>query len=67
MLYPIMRLKFHVTAFFIVTGTDIGEDLECYVKQDLCFSLRGTVKGDIEGIFLNVLLTKTKTVFAGII
>ena len=36
-----------------------------YVKQDLCFRLRSTVKGDIGGVFLNILLTKTRTIFVG--
>ena len=39
----------------------------CYVKQDLCFNLKSAVMGEIEGIFLNILLPKTKPIFVGII
>ena len=38
-----------------------------YVRQDVCFNLRGTVMGDIEEIFYGILLPKTKSIFTGII
>lgn len=39
----------------------------CYVRQDLCFNLKSAVMGDAEGIFLDILLTKTKPVLVRII
>ena len=44
-----------------------GGGAACYVRQDLCFNLRSTVMGDIESIFLDILLPKTKPIFVGII
>ena len=44
-----------------------GGGVACYVRQDLCFNLRSTAMGDIEGIFFDILLPKTKPVFVGII
>ena len=44
-----------------------GGGVACYVQQDLCFNLRSTFLGDIEGIFFDILLPKTKPVFLGII
>ena len=41
--------------------------LACYVRQDFCFNLRNTVMGDIKGMFLDILLPKTKPIFVGII
>ena len=34
-----------------------------YVRQDLCFNLRSTAMGDIEGIFFGILCPKTKPIF----
>ena len=39
----------------------------CYIREDLCFNLRSTVMGDIEGIFYGILLPNTKPSFVGII
>ena len=44
-----------------------GGGVACYVRQDLCFNLRSTAMGDIEGIFFDILLPKTKPIFVGII
>ena len=44
-----------------------GGGVACYVRHDLCFYLRSTAMGDIEGIFLDVMLPKTKAIFVGII
>ena len=44
-----------------------GGGVAYYVKQDLCFNLRSTAMGDIEGIFFNILLPKTEPIFVGII
>ena len=44
-----------------------GGGAACYVRQDLCFNLRSTAIGDIEGIFFDILLPKTKPAFVGII
>ena len=44
-----------------------GGGVACYVRQDLCFNLRSTAMGDIEGIFFDILLSKTKPIFVGII
>ena len=33
----------------------------------LCFNLRSTAMGDIEGIFFDILLPKAKPIFVGII
>ena len=41
--------------------------IACYVRQDLCFNLRSTAVGDTEVIFFDILLPKTKPIFAGII
>ena len=35
--------------------------------QDLFFDIRSTAMGDIESIFLDILLSKTKPIFVGII
>ena len=40
-----------------------GGGVACY----LCFNLRSTTMGDIEGIFFDILLPKIKPVFVGII
>ena len=64
-LYPIVTLKFQVTAFFDVVGTEGG--VACYVRHDMCFNLRSTVMRDIEAIILDILLPKTKPIFVGII
>ena len=37
------------------------------MRQDLCFNLRSTTMGDIEGIFFDILLPKTKPISVGII
>ena len=44
-----------------------GGGLACFVKQDLCFNLRSTTIGDIEGMFFKILLPKAKPIFVGII
>ena len=44
-----------------------GGGVACYVRQDLCFNLRSTAVGDIEGIFFDILLPKTKPIFVGIL
>ena len=44
-----------------------GGGVACYVRQDLCFNLRSTAMGDIEGIVFDILLPKTKPIFVGII
>ena len=44
-----------------------GGGVACYVRKDLCFNLRSTDMGDIEGIFLDILLPETKPIFVGII
>ena len=44
-----------------------GGGLAYFVRQDLCFNLRSTTMGDIEGMFLEILLPKTKPIFVGII
>ena len=44
-----------------------GGGLACFVRQDLCFNLRSTTIGDIEGMFFEILLPKTKPIFVGII
>ena len=62
-----MKLKFQVTAFFDVIGTEMGEELHVMSGMDLCLNLRSTTIGDIEGTFLDVLLPKTKLIFLGII
>ena len=62
-----MRLKFQVTAFFDVIGTKTGEEFHVILGQDLYFNLRSTAMGDIEGIFFDILLPKTKPIFVGII
>ena len=61
-----MRLKFQVTAFFDVTGAEIGEELHVMLGR-ICFNLISTVMGDIKGIFLDILLPTTKVIFLGII
>ena len=61
-----MSLKFQVTSFFDVIETEMGE-VACYVREDLCFNLRSTAMGEIEGIFFDILLPKTKPIFVGII
>ena len=38
----------------------------CYLKADLCFKLTSTVMGDIEDIFLDILLSEKKPVFVGL-
>ena len=62
-----MRLKFQVTAFFDVIGTETGEEFHVILGQDLYFNLRSTAMGDIEDIFFDILLPKTKPIFVGII
>ena len=58
-LYPTVRLKFQVTEIVDVIGTEMGE--EFYVILGRIFSdLRSTTMGDIEGIFFDILLPKTK-------
>ena len=42
-----------------------GGGVTCIVRQDLCFDLRSTVMEDIEGIFLDILLPQTKSIFVG--
>ena len=66
-LYPIVRLKFQVTAFLDVIKNRNGGEVACYVGQNLCFNLRSTAMGDIEGISFDILLPKTKQIFVGII
>ena len=44
-----------------------GGGVAYYVRNDFCFNLRSTTMGDIEGIFLDILLPKTKPFFVGII
>ena len=66
-LYLIVRLKFQVTAFFHVIKTEIVEELHVMLGRMLCFNLRSTAMGDIEGIFFDILLAKTKLIFVGII
>ena len=39
----------------------------CYVRQDVCFNLRGTAMGDIKSIFSDILFPKTKLIFERII
>ena len=40
-----------------------GGGVASYIRQDLCFNLRSTAMGDIEEIFFDILLPKTKPIF----
>ena len=40
-----------------------GGGVACYIRQDLCFNLRSTAMGDIEEMFFDILLPKTKPIF----
>ena len=42
--------------------TEMGEEL-----HDICFNLRSTTMGYIEGIFFDILIPKIKPIFVGII
>ena len=44
-----------------------GGGVACYVRQDLCLNLRSTIIRYIDGIFLDILLPKTKPIFVGLI
>ena len=58
---PLVRLKFHITAFLMTQEQKQG-GVACYVRQDLFFHLRSTIMGDIEGMFLDILLPKPKPI-----
>ena len=56
-LYPIVRLKFQVTAVFDAIETEMKEKLHVMLGR-ICFNLRITAMGDIEDkpIFVGIII-----------
>ena len=44
-----------------------GGGVGCYIHNDISFSVRGNFSSEIENIFLDILLPKTKPIFLGIL
>ena len=44
-----------------------GGGVACYIRSDISFSIRGDLSSEIENIFLDILLPKTKPILIGIL
>ena len=44
-----------------------GGGVACYIRSDISFSIRGDFSSEIENIFLDILLPKTKPILIGIL
>ena len=44
-----------------------GKGVACYIRNDISFSVRGDFSSEIENIFLDILLPKTKPILIGIL
>ena len=44
-----------------------GGGVACYIRNDISFSVRGDVSSEVENIFLDILLPKTKPILIGIL
>ena len=44
-----------------------GGGVACYIRNDISFSIRGDFSSEIENIFLDILLPKTKPILIGIL
>ena len=44
-----------------------GGGVACYIRNDISFSVRGNFSSEIENIFLDILLPKTKPILIGIL
>ena len=44
-----------------------GGGVACYIKNDVAFRLRGGFSNEIENLFFDILLPKTKPILVGIV
>ena len=44
-----------------------GGGVACYIRSDITFNIRGDFSSEIENIFLDILLPKTKPILIGIL
>ena len=52
--------------FSVVTEIDIGGDIACCIRKDLCFNTRPLNSKEIEDIIFDILLPKPKPITIGV-
>ena len=45
----------------------MGGGVACYVRNKICFNAKNCISNDIENIFIELLITKTKPITVGVI